>query len=73
MLMLIHTADSRDGGAPDPDDERARRWEPSSLRLFLPMAGSLSCVIVSAVTGLALTYALNVAAIALCLCFMRAA
>jgi hypothetical protein len=73
MLMLIHTADGRYGGAPDPDDERVRRWEPISLRIFLPIAGSLSCIIISAGTGPALSYALDVAAIALCLCFVRAA
>jgi hypothetical protein len=73
MLMLIHTSDPRYGGAPDPDEERERRWEPISLRLFLPMAGSLSCITVSAVTSPAVTYALDVAAIALCLVFVRAA
>jgi hypothetical protein len=73
MLMLIHTADRPYGGAPDPDEERARRWEPISLRVFLPIAGSLSCIIVSAVTPPAITYALTVAASALCLVFVRAA
>jgi hypothetical protein len=73
MLMLIHTADHPYGGAPDPDEERARRWELISLRVLLPSAGSISCIIVSAVTPPAVTYALTVAAIALCVCFVRAA
>jgi hypothetical protein len=74
MLMLIHTADRPNfGGGPDPDDERERRWEPISLRIFLPSAGALSCLIVSAVTAPAITYALDVAAIALCVLFVRAA
>lgn len=73
MLMLIDTADPRYGGAPDPDEERERRWEPISMRIFLPVAGAMTCVVISAVTAPLVTYALNVAAIALCLCFVRAA
>jgi hypothetical protein len=73
MLMLIHTADRPYDGAPDPDEERDRRWQPISMRLFLPMAGSLSCIIVAGVTGPTLTHVLNLAAIALLLCFMREA
>jgi hypothetical protein len=71
--MLIETANSSYGGDPDPDEERQRRWEPVSLREFLPMAGSVSCLIVSAVTTGAVTVLLNVVAIGLCLCFVRAA
>jgi len=71
--MLIETANSPHGGDPDPDEERERRWEPVSLRLFLPMAGSVSCLIVSVVTTGAVTFLLNVVAIGLCLRFVRAA
>jgi hypothetical protein len=71
--MLIETSNFRYGGDPDPDEERERRWEPVSLRLFLPMVGSMSCLIVSAVTTGAVTFLLNVVAIGLCLCFVRAA
>jgi hypothetical protein len=73
MLMLIDTPDPRYGGAPDPDEERERRWQPVSRRIFLPVAGSLSCVIVSGSTAPLVTYLLNVVAIALCLYAMRAA
>ena len=73
MLMLIDTADPRYGGAPDPDDERERRWQPVSRRIFLPMAASLMCLIVSGSTPALVTYALNVLAIALCLYAARAA
>jgi len=73
MLMLIDNADPRYGGAPDPDEERRRRWEPISMRIFLPAAGSLSCLAASAATGPVGTYVLNVAAIGLCLHMVRAA
>jgi hypothetical protein len=71
MLMLIDTADPRYGGAPDPDAERERRWEPLGLRLFLPVAGSSSCLILAAVATPALAYALD--AVVLCLVFVHAA
>jgi hypothetical protein len=73
--MLIDTADPRYGGAPDPDAERERRWEPIGLRLFLPVAGSSSCLILAAVATPALAYALDALALAvvLCLVFVRAA
>ena len=71
--MLIETAYSRYGGDPDPDEERERRWEPLSLRQFMPVAGSVSCLVVSAATTGAVAFLLTVAAIGLCLCFARAA
>ena len=73
MLMLIDTADPRYGGSPDPDDERERRWQPVSRRIFLPVAGSLSCLIVSGSTSTVVTLILDVMAIALCLYAARAA
>jgi hypothetical protein len=73
MLMLIDTPDPRYGGAPDPDEERERRWEPVSRRIFLPVAGSLSCLIVSGSTGTVVTLILDVVAIALCAYAVRAA
>jgi hypothetical protein len=73
MLMLIDTPDPRYGGAPDPDGERERRWEPVSRRIFLPLAGSLSCLIVSGSTHTVVTLILDLMAIALCLYAVRAA
>jgi hypothetical protein len=73
MLMLIDTADPRYGGSPDPDDERERRWQPVSRRIFVPMAGALSCTIVSGLTTPLVAYALNVMAIVLALFAIRAA
>ena len=73
MLMLIDTADPRYGGAPDPDEERRRRWEPISLRILLPVTGSLGCLIVSAVTEPFIALVLNLAAIVLCAVAVRAA
>jgi hypothetical protein len=73
MLMLIDTDDPRYGGAPDPDAERERRWEPIGLRLLLPVAGSSSCLILAAVATPALAYALDALAVVLCLVFVRAA
>ncbi len=70
--MLIETSNFRNAGDPDPDEERERRWEPVDRREFLPMAGSVSCFIVSVVaTGLVFVL-LNVAAVGLFLCFVRA-
>jgi hypothetical protein len=73
MLMLIDTDDPRYGGAPDPDAERERRWEPIGLRLLLPVAGSSSCLILAAVATPALAYALDALAVVLCLVFVHAA
>ena len=71
--MLIDTADPRYGGSPDPDDERERRWQPVSRRIFLPMAGALSCTIISGLTTPHVAYALNIVAIVLALFAIRAA
>jgi hypothetical protein len=73
MLGLISTPDPRYGGAPDPDDERERRWEPISLRISLPMTASLLCLIVSGTTPGLVTVLLNVLAVALCAYAARAA
>jgi hypothetical protein len=70
--MLIETSNFRYGGDPDPDEERERRWEPVSRREFLPMAGSVSCFIVSVVTTGVVFFLLNVVAVGLFLCFVRA-
>jgi hypothetical protein len=72
MLMLIDTADHRYSGG-EPDDERERRWEPLSRRLFLPAAGSVSCLIVSAVTPPLISVVLVLVALALCAQFVRVA
>jgi hypothetical protein len=67
MLGLINTPDPRyGGGAPDPDEERERRWEPISWRISVPVSLSLLAIIVSAETPTAVSVLLNVAAIALC-------
>jgi hypothetical protein len=71
MLMLIDTADRRYGGAPDPDEERARRWEPIGARIFLPGAGSMSCLIASGLTPPAVAYGLDAVALVLCLSIAR--
>ena len=61
MLGLISTPDPRYGGAPDPDEERERRWEPINWRISVSMTLSLLCLIVSGATPLAVTILLNVA------------
>jgi len=66
MLGLIKTPDPRYGGAPDPDEERERRWEPISWRISVPVSLSLLAIIVSAETPAPVAVALNVLAIALC-------
>ena len=71
--MLVHTASSRYGGDPDPDEELERRWQPISQQEFLPMAASVSCFIVSSVTTGATFVLLHVIALALFLCFVKAA
>jgi hypothetical protein len=73
MLGLISTPDPRYGGAPDPDEERERRWEPINWRISVSMTASLLCLIVSGATTGIVTVALNVAAIALCALGVRAA
>ena len=73
MLGLISTPDPRYGGAPDPDEERERRWEPANWRISVSMAMSLMCLIVSGATRGIATIALNVLAVVLCLYAMRLA
>jgi hypothetical protein len=66
MLGLISTPDPRYGGAPDPDEERERRWEPINWRISVSMTVSLLCLIVSGTTPVAVTVLLHVAAVTLC-------
>ena len=66
MLGLINTPDPRYGGAPDPDEERERRWEPISWRISVPVSLSLIAIIVSAETPTAVSVLLNVGAVLLC-------
>jgi hypothetical protein len=73
MLGLISTPDPRYRGGSDPDEERERRWEPINWRISVSMTLSLMCLIVSGATPRAVTVALNVAAVGLCLYAMRAA
>ena len=73
MLGLISTPDPRYGGAPDPDEERERRWEPANWRISVSMAMSLMCLIVSGATRGIATIALNVLAVVLCVYAMRLA
>jgi hypothetical protein len=73
MLGLISTPDPRYGGAPDPDEERERRWEPINWRISVSMTMSLICLIVSGTTHGAVTAGLTVAAILLCAYAMRVA
>ncbi len=73
LFMLINTPDPRYRGGADPDDERERRWEPISRRLFVPAAGSMSCFLVSPfVGGQFASWALTVGGVALCAQFLRA-
>jgi hypothetical protein len=71
LFMLIDTADRDDGS--DPDDECARRWQPLDRRLFVPAAGSVSCLIASAVTDPLISVVLVAVALALCAQFVRTA
>jgi hypothetical protein len=73
MFGLISTPDPRYGGAPDPDEERERRWEPANWRISVSMTLSLICLIVSGATPSGVTIALNVVAIGLCAYAMRVA
>jgi len=73
LFMLIDAADDRYAPDPEPDDEIARRFAPIRARLFLPAAGSISCVIVSAVSDPLISVLLLIAAVALCVRFVRVA
>jgi hypothetical protein len=73
MLGLISTPDPRYGGAPDPDEERERRWEPVNWRISVSMTMSLICLIVSGATDGIPTIALNLVAVGLCLYAIRVA
>ncbi len=72
LFMLIDIPDPRYGPGADPDDERERRWEPISRRLFVPAAGSISCFLVTPfVGGPFASWALTVGGVALCAQFVR--
>ena len=72
LFLLVDTPDPRYRGGPDPDDERERRWEPISSKLFLPAAGSMSCFVVSPFAGSRLAgWALTATGVALCAQFVR--
>jgi hypothetical protein len=72
LFMLVDTPDPRYRGEPDPDDERARRWEPISRQLFVPAAGSVSCFVLAPFAGGPLAgWALTAAGVALCAQFVR--
>jgi hypothetical protein len=73
LFMLVDAPDPRYRGdpEPDPDDERERRWEPISRRLFLPAAGSMSCFLVSPFAGPVGSWALTVGGVVLCAEFVR--
>jgi hypothetical protein len=73
LFMLIDTADARDGETGGPDDERERRWQPISRRLFVPAAGSVSCLVVSVVTDPLISVVLVAIALVLCAQFVRVA
>jgi hypothetical protein len=73
MLGLISTPDPRYGGAPDPDEERERRWEPIDWRISVSMTASLLSLIVSGSTPPVVTILLHVSAVVLCAYAMRLA
>jgi hypothetical protein len=73
MLGLISTPDPRYGGAPDPDEERERRWEPIDWRISVSMTLSLLSLIVSAATPPVVRILLHVSAVVLCAYAMRLA
>jgi hypothetical protein len=73
MLGLISTPDPRYGGAPDPDEERERRWEPINWRISVSMTVSLLCLIVSGTTPAVVTVVLHISAVGLCIYAMRLA
>jgi hypothetical protein len=71
--MLIDVADPRYGGAPDPDEERRRRWEPMDRKVLMPFLGCVSCLVASSVTEPAVTAGLTAAAVGFCFTAARAA
>jgi hypothetical protein len=72
LFMLVDTPDPRYRGGPDPDEERERRWEPISKRLFVPAAGSVSCFVLSPFAGSPIAgWALTAGGVALCAQFAR--
>ena len=73
LWLLVDTPGRRpEPSGPDPDDERARRWEPISRQLFVPAAGSLSCFALTPFTGSPVgSWALTAAGVALCVQFVR--
>jgi hypothetical protein len=72
LFMLVDTPDPRCRGDPDPDEERERRWEPISLRLLMPAAGSVTCIALAPVAGSPLAaWALMAGGVALCAQFAR--
>ena len=72
LFMLVDTPDPRYRGGPDPDDERERRWEPISRRLFVPAAGSVSCFVLAPFAGGQFAaWALTAGGVALCAQFVR--
>src|SRR3954465_9356995 len=73
MFGLISPPDPRYGGAPDPDEERERRWEPINWRISGPLTLSLLCLICSGVAHGLVNVLLNLAAVALCAYAMRVA
>ncbi len=74
MFMLVDVADPRYGGAPDPDDERRKRWQPIERRVSLPFLGSLGCLIAaSSGSSDGLAYGFTAAALALSFAGARAA
>jgi hypothetical protein len=72
LFMLVDAPDPRYRGGHDPDEERERRWEPISRRLFVPAAGSMFCFALSPVgTGSFAGWALMASGVALCAQFVR--
>jgi hypothetical protein len=72
LFLLVDTPDPRYHGGPDPDEERERRWEPISRRLFVPAAGSVSCFAVAPVAGSSFAgWAMTACGVALCARFVQ--
>jgi hypothetical protein len=71
VFMLVDRPDPRYGGDFDADEERERRWEPVSLRLFVSAAGSISCFAISPFVGGFTSWALTVGGVALGAQFVR--
>ena len=72
-LMLIDAVDPRYGGAPDPDDERRRRWQPVDRRVLVSFMGSLTCLAVGSVLEPAAAIGFDLAAAGFCYAGVRAA